>query len=85
MNFLFSRIHVLTYVKNIFLLTSDIRERSAADNARKIFPSAGYAFNDYRQKRLLMNLEMQLFLKVNTQFWSEETLNKVMRSLLDEM
>ena len=44
----------------------------------KIFSSTAYACSDYRHRLLPMNLEMQLFLKVKLQIWSEETINKAM-------
>ena len=43
-----------------FLATSDIVE--------KFFSSAGYAYSDYRQNLLPMNLECQLFFKIIISF-----------------
>lgn len=58
------------YLKCTFLLpTSNILER--------FFSSAGYAFNDFRQNLKPMNLEMQLFLKVNRSFWDENLVSKI--------
>ena len=58
------------YVDCRFLLpTSNILER--------FFSTVGYAFNDYRQSLLPMNLEMQLFLIVNRSFWDQELVSKI--------
>ena len=40
------------------------------------FFKAGFAFGDLRQSILPMNLEMQLFLNVNNQFWSKTDVAK---------
>ena len=54
-----------------FLLpTSNILER--------FFSSATYSFSDLRQKLLPMNLEMQLFLKVNEKFWDENLVSQAL-------
>ena len=54
-----------------FLLpTSNILER--------FFSSATYSFSDLRQKLLPMNLEMQLFLKVNEKFWDETLVSQAL-------
>ena len=45
----------------------------------RFFSTAGYAYNDYRKHLLPMNLERQLFLKLNHRFWSEATVDKVVR------
>ncbi len=58
------------YMDCKFLLpTSNIVER--------FFSSVGYAFNESRQALLPINLETQLFLKVNRSFWSEELVSKI--------
>ena len=57
------------YLSTKFLLpTSNILER--------FFSKADYAFSDYRQRLLPQNLEMQLFLNVNSRFWDEKTVSK---------
>ena len=38
----------------------------------RFFSSATYSFGDLRQSLLPMNLEMQLFLKINQRFWNEQ-------------
>ena len=54
-----------------FLLpTSNILER--------FFSSATYSFSDLRQKLLPMNLEVQLFLKVNEKFWDENLVSQAL-------
>ncbi|XP_036367828.1 uncharacterized protein LOC118767407 [Octopus sinensis] len=58
------------YLNCRFLLpTSNILER--------FFSSAGYAFNDFWQYLTPMNLEMQLFLKVNRAFWDEDLVSEI--------
>ena len=53
-----------------FLLpTSNIIER--------FFSTAGYAFNDHRQNLTTMNLEMQLFLRMNEDFWDPELVTQI--------
>ena len=53
-----------------FLLpTSNIIER--------FFSTAGYAFNDHRQNLTPMNLEMQLFLRMNKDFWDPELVTQI--------
>ena len=53
------------YMNVKFILpTSNLVER--------FFSSATYSFSDLRQSLLPMNLEMQLFLKINQRFWNEQ-------------
>ena len=53
------------YMNVKFILpTSNLVER--------FFSSATYSFGDLRQSLLPMNLEMQLFLKINQRFWNEQ-------------
>ena len=54
----------------ILLPTSNILER--------FFSSATYSSSDLRQKLLPMNLEMQLFLKVNEKFWDENLVSQAL-------
>ena len=39
--------------------------------------SAAFSFGDFRQSLLPMNLEMQLFLKMNKRFWDEQILASI--------
>ena len=65
-----SRIAQSTYVDCRFLTpTSDIVER--------FFSLAGYCFNDCRRSLTPMNLEIQLFLKVNHRLWDSKAVQKV--------
>ena len=48
-----------------------------ADKLERFFSSAGIAFNDFRQSLLPVNLEMQLFVKTNREYWNEETVLRV--------
>ena len=43
----------------------------------RFFSVAGYAYNDLRKSLLPINLEMQLFLKVNHRFWNESTVDSL--------
>ena len=58
---------------NFILPTSDMVER--------FFSNAGFAFSDFRQVLLPINLEMQLFLKVNHRFWDDHTVDTVKNSV----
>ena len=58
-----------TYIDTRFLLpTSNILER--------FFSLAKYGYSNYRQALLPVNLEMQMFLKVNKNMWDEELVSK---------
>ena len=41
------------------------------------FSTAGYAFNEHRQNLTPMNLEMQLFLRMNKDFWDTELVTQI--------
>ena len=57
------------YLDSQFLLpTSNLLER---------FFSTEYAYSDLRQSLLPQNLEMQLFLKVNKNYWGHEFVSKI--------
>jgi hypothetical protein len=61
---------VSLYMDCRFILpTSNVCER--------FFSTAGYCLNDYRQNILPLNLEKQLFLKVNKAFWDARAVSKV--------
>ena len=65
-----NKVSIQEYSDCRFLLpTSNILER--------FFNSAGESFNDYWQHLLPRNLEMQLFLKVNRDFWNKEAVFKI--------
>jgi len=71
------KLNVKTYQDCRFLLpTSNIVER--------FFSEAGFAFSDLRQSILPLNLEMQLFLKVNKSLWSKEVLMSVMNDNIQQ-
>ena len=60
----------LLYKDTAFLVpTSNILER--------FFSAAKFAFNDHRQQLSPVNLEGQLFLKLNSRFWDEHTVSSV--------
>ena len=44
----------------------------------RFFSVAGAAFGDLRQKLLPINLEMQLYLKINKRVWNKDTVMEVM-------
>ena len=47
----------------------------ASNTVERFLSVSGYTFNDYRQKLLLENLEMQLFLKLIERYRDEELVN----------
>ena len=60
----------ILYKDTAFLVpTSNILER--------FFSAAKFAFNDHRQQLSPVNLEGQLFLKLNSRFWDENTVSSV--------
>ena len=60
----------ILYKDTAFLVpTSNILER--------FFSAAKFAFNDHRQQLSPVNLEGQLFLKLNSRFWDEHTVSSV--------
>ena len=62
------------YISAKFILPiSDIVER--------FFSNAGFAFYDCRQALLPINLEKQLFLKVNHRFWYDHTVDTAKNSV----
>ena len=52
--------------------------RPTSNMAERFFSKAGFAFGDLRQSILPMNLEMQLILNINNQFWSKTDVAKAM-------
>ena len=56
----------------------DVRYLRPTSNMPERFFKAGFAYGDLRQSILPMNLEMQLFLNVNNQFWSKTDVAKAM-------
>ena len=60
----------ILYKDTSFLVpTSNILER--------FFSAAKFAFNDHRQQLSPVNLEGQLFLKLKSRFWDENTVSSV--------
>ena len=53
--------------------------RPTSNIAERFFSVSGYAFSDRRKGTHPANLEMQLFLNINQEFWDLSTLHKVMR------
>ncbi len=59
-------------MNTIFVVpTSNVLER--------FFSIAKYTFDDLRRSLLPKNLEMQLFLYINREYWSEETVSLLLK------
>ena len=61
--------------KTVFLKSRFIRPTSNV--LERFFSSAGVAYNDFRQGLSPVNLEMQLFLKFNSDLWDVETVSQL--------